>query len=446
MKEQKTKNNYWFRSGLINLSQNALSVLLGLGSFWLLIRILDKDQYGTWVLFMTTITLLELTRNGLVQNAMVKHLAAANKSEKRLILTASITINACITIAVILMILVIAPFLSKLWDAPDLTKLFYLYILIFIFSGFQTLLNGVEQANFSFKGVFISNTTRQLLFFAFVAYCYIYDKLPSLQDLLHLQMVSVLICTLLAWSITRHYFKLTKRIDRGWIVKLINYGKYSFGTSISSSLAGSLDQMMLGGMLSKTAAASYNIAIKITNLVDIPTNAMASIVFPQGAKRMEENGPQAIKYLYEKSVGAILAILAPALVFIYFFAGPLVHLLADSKYDDSVPLLRVTLFFSLFVPYGRQVGTMFDAVGKTKLNFTLVVLTASINILLNFFFIRQWGAIGAAYATLIANFIGFVISQKILRQHFKVNWLNTWVYAWHFYPELYRKYFKKDGQ
>lgn len=447
MNQQKLKDNYWLKSGLINLFQNGLSVFLGLGSFWMLIRILDTEQYGAWVLFMTTITLLELTRNGLVQNAMVKHLAAAaDENEKGSILMASITINVCISIAVVLILLFIGPVLSKIWDAPHLTLLFHLYIFVFAFSGFQTLLNGIEQANFSFRGVFISNISRQFIFFSFVAYCYIYDISPSLEKLLYLQMASVVVCASLAWIATRRYFKLTKKIDKEWIVKLINYGKYSFGTSISSSLSSSLDQMMLGGMLSKSVAATYNIAIKITNLVDIPTNAMAAIVFPQGAKRMEEEGTQAIKYLYEKSVGTILAILVPFLVFIYFFAEPAIHILADSKYNDSVPLLRVTLFFSLFIPYGRQVGTMFDAVGKTKLNFGLVVLTATINIILNFLFIREWGAMGAAYATLIASFIGFAISQSVLRKHFKVNWLRTWIYAWYFYPELYRKFFKKNSQ
>ena len=72
--------------------------------------------------------------------------------------------------------------------------------------------------------------------------------------------------------------------------KLFNYGKYAFGTSVSSTVFSSIDQMMLGSYLSAAAAGIYNIAVRVTNLVEIPTNAIAAIVFPQSAKRVGDQG------------------------------------------------------------------------------------------------------------------------------------------------------------
>ena len=48
--------------------------------------------------------------------------------------------------------------------------------------------------------------------------------------------------------------------------------------------------MMLGTMISPDAAGTYNVAIRIFNLTDIPTNALGAIVFPQSAKRFAEQG------------------------------------------------------------------------------------------------------------------------------------------------------------
>jgi lipopolysaccharide exporter len=241
----------------------------------------------------------------------------------------------------------------------------------------------------------------------------------------------------------KSFLKLRMEYFGDYVKKLFNYGKYAFGTSVSSILSGTIDQMMLGALLSPAASGAYNIAIRITNLVDIPTNAVATVVFPQSAKRMETEGPEAIKYLYEKSVGTILAILVPGLILLYFLSGYVVHFIAGDKFADSIPLLRITLFYSLFVPYGRQFGTILDSIGQTKLNFTIVLFTAILNLTLNYWFISNLGVMGAAYATLISTFIGFIIAQIIIKKKLNVNVLHTLVYAYRFYPEMYVKYISK---
>jgi lipopolysaccharide exporter len=202
---------------------------------------------------------------------------------------------------------------------------------------------------------------------------------------------------------------------------------------------------MLGGLLSTAASGAFNIAVRITNLIDIPTSAVATIVFPQSAKRMESQGKEAIKYLYEKSVGTILAILVPGLIVLYFCSGFVVHFIAGAKYNDSIPLLKVTLLYCLLIPYGRQFGTILDSIGRTRLTFVIVLITASLNLGLNYFFIKRFGVIGAAYATLISNIVGFLIAQTILKKELNVNVLHTFIYAYRFYPEVYTKFILKKS-
>jgi O-antigen/teichoic acid export membrane protein len=226
------------------------------------------------------------------------------------------------------------------------------------------------------------------------------------------------------------------------MLKLFNYGKYAFGTSISSILSGSVDQMMLSSIISPSASGVFNVAVKIVNLIDIPTSAVANIVFPQSAKRIESEGKDAIKYLYEKSVGTILAILIPGLIFIYIFPSFVLYLLAGEKYTDAVPLLRITLLYTLLIPFGRQFGIILDSIGKTKTTFYIVVVTATLNLTLNYFFILNIGVLGAAYATLLSNIVGFVIAQYILRKELGVKFYHTFVYAYRFYPEFYASFIK----
>ncbi|WP_159467668.1 flippase [Dyadobacter sp. 3J3] len=440
--EDKKKDHYWIKSGFINIIQNFSGVFFGFASFYVLVRVLSKNDFGVWTLFMSTFTILEAIRSGLIQNALIKFISSSDKEHHKDITTASFAISGVVSLISVAAIFIFAPFLSKLWNSPQLTSLLYFYTVIYLFSGAQAQFNAVEQANLRYNGIFIAGLIKQASFFCFILICYIFSFEVKLIYLVWVQMFSALVAMLIAFSFVRHNLALSIQLSRSWVNKLFGYGKYAFGTLISSLLSNTIDQMMLGAMLSPAASGAFNIAVRITNLIDIPGNAIATIVFPQSAKRMEVDGTSAVKYLYEKSVGTTLALVLPVVIFLYLFSGIVITTIAGEKYNDSIPLLQVTLLYCLLIPYGRQFGNILDSIGKTRLTFLVVLGTASLNLILNYFFIGRLGVMGAAYATLCSNLIGFTVAQIILKREINVNLLNTFVYAYKFYPEFLNKYIK----
>ncbi|MCF2520408.1 flippase [Dyadobacter sp. CY351] len=438
----KPKDHYWIKSGFINILQNFSGVFFGFAGFYVLVRLLSKHDFGVWTLFLSTTTILEAIRSGLLQNALVKFISASDEREHPDIITASFAISGLVSIFCIAAILIFAPFLSRLWDSPELVQMLYLYIAIYFFSGLQAQFNGIEQANLRFNGIFLTTIIRQGSFFTFVVVCYLFSVEVKLIYLVWVQIISAILGMSLAFYYCRRHLKISYEVSKMWVKKLFGYGKYAFGTLISSLLSGTVDQMMLGALLSPAASGAFNIAVRITNLIDIPGNAVATIVFPQSAKRMETEGKSAIKYLYEKSVGTTLALVVPVVVFLYLFSDIVIHLIAGEKYNDSIPLLQITLLYCLLIPYGRQFGTILDSIGKTKVTFFVVVVTATLNLVLNYFFIQSFGVMGAAYATLCSNVVGFIIAQVILKREIDVSIGNTWMYMFRFYPEFLEKYIK----
>ena len=435
---------YWLKSGLLTILQNMSGVLLGFGGFYILVRILSKHEFGAWTLFMSTATILEIIRNGLIQNALIRFISAAEKKDHPEIISASFCISGGLTIFCVLINICFSHFLANIWDTPELIPVFYTFNIVYVLSGIITQFNCIEQANLNYQGVFISTLVRQSIFFAYILACFIFKLQVTLMHLVEVQIIATLMSAITAWFYVKKHLVFSLSYSKEWGKKLFNYGKFAFGTSISSILSGTIDQMMLGAMLSPVASGAYNVAVRIVNLIDIPTNSIAVIVFPQSAKRLATDGPQAVKYLYEKSVGTILAILIPGLVFIFFFSDFVVGFIAGGKYADTVPLLRVTIFYCLLIPFGRQFGTVLDSIGKTKVTFLIVLLTATTNLLLNYFFIRSIGVMGAAYATLLSNIIGFIIGQIILYRELKVNTFNSFIYALKFYPEFFNRYIKRS--
>ncbi len=442
MKAAQSKN-YWIKSGILTILQNMSGVLFGFGGFYILVRILSKHEFGAWTLFMSTVTILETMRNGLIQSGLIKYVSSTPESEHTNVVSAAAFIGGILTLVCILINFGFAHVLADMWNTPELVSMFYTFNLVFLFSGVLMLFNCVEQANLNYHGVFMSTLVRQGIFFAYILSAFFFKFSISLMSLIYVQILAAFVSFFVAGYYVREHLNFKFNYTKEWVSKLFHYGKYAFGTSVSSILSGTIDQMMLGALLSPIASGAFNVAVRIVNLIDIPTNALAVIVFPQSARRAEAEGPQAAKYLYEKSVGTILAFIIPFLVVIFFFADFVVDFIAGGKYADTVPLLKVTIFYCIFIPFGRQFGTVLDSIGKTRTTFSIVIITATTNLTLNYFFIEAFGVIGAAYATLISNVFGFIIAQIILYKELKVNPLMAFVYAFRFYPEFINKYLLK---
>ncbi|MFV0605967.1 MAG: flippase [Niabella sp.] len=438
--------NYWLKNGLINIFQNLSTVFFGFVSFYFLVRLLSKDDWGAWGLFLSTISIVEIARNGLTQEPLVKYLSAANRLDKRKIITASFFINIIMSLLVCIVFLIAIPLLAKSWNSQELNHMFHIYLITFFITGITSQLNFIEQAHLRFTGNFYTNFLRQLVLFLYIAYCYISPAQISLITLTYVHLLAGVLSAITAFVFTRKLLKYTVKIDKEWMKKIFHFGKYSFGVSLSSVLSASIDQMMLGSMLSKAASGAFNIAVRITNLADIPTNAMAAILFPQSSIRFEKQGGESVKYLYEKSVGVVLAILIPVTVILILFSDLVINIVVGNKYPESVQLLRLTLLVCIFIPFGRQAGTAFSSSGNVKINFYMIILNTILIIVCNYFLIDMYGVVGAAYTTLIANVVGFAICQYYLYKLFRINALNSFIYAVKFYPEFLNKFLRnKNG-
>lgn len=438
------QSSYWYKSAFYTLFEQFSVVLFGFGSVFLLLRGLSKEEFGVWALFLTVAAFIEVARNGLIQNAYIKFVTSLNpndadyRKQYAAITTASLAVNVLLTLLSIALLFIFSGAMSHLWRSPQLQNMFYIYAIstsaLIPFSQFTF----IQQANFSFRGVFWANFARQGVFFILVVIAWLYSS-ASLINITLFHAVAAVAGALVAYVFARKYLVLSPHIDPQWMLKLLHYGKYVFGTNLGAMLHKSIDKFMLGSMLTTGAVALYDLATRINNLMEVPVAATASVVFPQSSRSSSTGGLGEVKQLYEKSVAAVLTVLLPAIALILLFPEFIIVLIAGSKYADTAPLLRITALYGLFMPFARQFGTIFDSIGKPRLNFLFVVFGALLNLIFNFFFIKRFGTIGAAYATLSVFFITFVLNQLILRKELNVSTISTFKYVLQFYRQLFGK-------
>jgi O-antigen/teichoic acid export membrane protein len=181
------------------------------------------------------------------------------------------------------------------------------------------------------------------------------------------------------------------------------------------------DSWMIGRLISTAGVAVYNPALRIANLVEVPTLTIANMMFPQVPQKMKERGVEGVRDIYYKSVSCILATTLPMVVPVFIFAETVITLIFGAEYIDSAPILRVTIFYSLIIPFNRQFGTIMDGLKHPKINFYLLLMVAVLNVIFNFIFLNLFGLIGSAYGTLLSYGVVFILNQIILYRMFGIN-------------------------
>ena len=432
--------SYWIRSGILSILEKSSGFLFGFGTFVFLVRMVDKTSFGVWVLYYTVVSFIEVGRNGLLQNALVKYLSNADLKEARIINTASIALSVMITTGAVLFLAFAGNWLENLLVAPGLAGLLLIYCLTTVILVPQQQFTFIQQANLDFTGIFWSNFTLRGLLFVVVLLLFLSGWDIKLEWLAWSQVVIAFIAGVISYYYVQPFLHFSWKVDWKWVRSLSNFGLFTMGTNLSTMLYKTMDKMMLGPLtgMGAVAASIYENAIKITNMSEVPTFSIASIVFPQSARRAVSEGTAPVKELYEKSVGAILAIVLPFILLVFVFAKPIIILIATSAYLEAVPVLRVTIWFGLFIPFAVQFGTIIDSMGYPKVNFLFTIAGLLINVVLNYLFIVRFGVIGAAYGTLLSYFLHFVMTQIVLHRMIGSFPWNAFRHVFPFYTQGYK--------
>jgi lipopolysaccharide exporter len=404
----------------------------------ILFRVLDKETFGVWVIFLTITTFIEIGRTGLLQNGLMTFLNSTPQLEHSKINTASLFLNLSLTTAFVLLLLSGGTAIGNFYEKTELTKLLTIYAATtFALSGLYQF-NFVQQANMDFKGLFWSSFVRNGLLFLYVLYLKIINSPIILSHLAWCQFVAAIPAAFVAYGFAKRYFYLSKKLDWTWVKKLLHYGKYTFGTNLATIAHKNVDKALLGKML-LDKLSTYDLATKVNQMTEVPTMTLANILFPHTARRAATEGVSSSKYMYEKGVGVLLALIVPVIIFVLLFADIIVQIIGSAKYESSANVLRITVFYGVFTAYAVQFGTILDSMGKPKLNFFITAIGAFVNLLCNYIFITVFGLMGAAYGTLVAMGIMFLVMQTLLYQMLNIEFLNVFKYMILFYKEILGK-------
>ncbi len=445
------KNAGFLRSGshamLAGLAQQGFAMV----HFLCIVRWLAPDALGTWAMFLTLTSIVEIVRLGLIQNTLV-YFGTHQPDEKPRIIAASLMLSLSVSLVGALLLVIVAFILRGVWQMSNLPFLMLGYLVLAILNALLRFIDGYKMMAQDFKtaafsALLFGGTNLVLTILVKQAKGYI-----DFYDLIFIQIIAAFLNLLGVGKPFLHLLKGFKNnIKMEWLKRLVLYGRYGMGTNLCSMLFQRTDVLLLGAFVSPFGLAVYNVAIRIISYIDFPLNSLGLALLPKlsaahhgdNISNPDKSGAEGVARLYEKSVGWLLAITVPMTLFVFFSAKYIVWLVAGETYMEAVPLLQIIALLGLVKPWGRLFGVLLDAIGKPQFNFKMLLFSMFVTLLFNILLIPKFGIQGAAWASGLAIFTTILTGQILLSKLLPIQAANAFKHILPVYRQLGKISFKK---
>lgn len=191
--------------------------------------------------------------------------------------------------------------------------------------------------------------------------------------------------------------------------------KYYIISGLMVTIFGQTDKIMLKLMLGDSVTGYYSAAITVASLSSFVFTAIIDSFRPSIFQHKKDGDVEA----YEKSLLKLYSVitylaLAQSIV-MTIFSGLIINILYGNDYAPSAIVLQVIVWYSTFSYLGGAKDVWILAEGKQKYLILLNGTGALINVVLNYILINQWGAIGAAIASIITQAFTNIIMPIIIK-------------------------------
>ena len=393
------------KNSIFNIIKTCSSILFPLITFPYVSRILGPDSIGKISFAQSFVSYFALIASLGIGTYAIRACSVAKKDKNELNRVSSeiFTINLLTTlVAYVAMFLTIA-FSSRI-DAYRYLIIVECSTILFTSLGADWLNSAMED----FKYIAIRTVAFQLLslvcMFIFVR---------SSDDYLTYAIICVVSSSganVMNMIYRRKYCKTVVTFNINWKTHLPPIF-FLFVMSLSQTIMQNADVTMLGLMKSDYDVGLYTTANKMVRLAAQLVQSLAFVIIPRLSIYFLEQDYDSINAFLRKVLNFNITLGLPITIGIEMMASDIVYILGGAEYIEAVPVIRVLILsFTFSLVGGSFLGSaVMIPSGKEKYYMVVCLITAGLNVLINFLLIPSLGAIGASIATASNGFLIFIL-------------------------------------
>lgn len=395
--------------------------VIGFSSLFILTRSFSIEVFGIWILYLTAVTMLSMLRDGFLQTGLIRFISGVSKIDEKTYIGSSWICGSIFTALFGGLILIIPYTIPQLINHSNFELFFNWAPLLFVVTMPYSYALSILQARMMFGKIIVLRLIQQLSFFSFIIYNFFNPQSIEHFVFAHLtcSFISSLFAIFMGYSGIQYYFMYKKQ----QIIELFNFGKYSAGTLLGTSLLKSSDIFIIGFFMGPAAAALYSIPLKLIEIFEIVLRSFVSVAFPILSKASNEENIKKLENTFYKYTGMLTIIYIPAVILCFFLADFIILIFAGETYENAAIVFRVFLIYALFLPLDRFTGITLDSMNQPQANLIKVTFMVTTNVvgdlLAIYFFNEVWSV---AVITIITALTGVFIGMYFLSKHINISY------------------------
>jgi len=393
--------------------------LAGIAAVVIYTRLLTPEQYGLYILAITTISITSSITFEWLNRAIIRYFDEYRRRENVAEFYSTVGFSLIgISILVFFMWYVMIYLLASRLP-PELVILLKIGGLVLLTQAGYTIILALKRAGRESSKYALYSILNALSKLGIaVAFLYLLHLGP--RGILWGMVISA--SSIALWELYRLYNKQLLHFSvcsRKLFKQLLSYGLPLTGVSMASLVLASADRYMIGYFLGAGSVGTYSASYNVSNMsVQFLASILMLAAYPVIIQNFERRDEDSTKRLLTKTTAMYIISIMPIAFGITALSKAVGSMFLGEGFQDAYRVIPWVAWGGFCFGLTQYIYKPFELKKKTKILVYLVLVAAIVNMILNLFFIPQFSILGAAYSTLISYVIyllaTWVSSRRIL--------------------------------
>ena len=194
-----------------------------------------------------------------------------------------------------------------------------------------------------------------------------------------------------------------------------------FSTKMAISIYVSSDKTVLGLLTNDTEVGLYSTAVKIYSIVKDVLTAIVTVLIPRFSLMLRRESRNEVNVFFSRVFMVLSLFLIPSAIGLFMMGQEVIFTIAGIEYLSATTALQILSIATIFAMYAQIfTNCILLPLRKENIVFWGTIISAIVNIVLNFIMIPYLGMNAAAITTVLAEFIIFILSVWFARNDIKI--------------------------
>jgi len=376
---------------------------------------LPKEEFGLLSLFQAVFAMIFTFADSFALQAIVKFGVEPDIELQRLFSTiASVFIGFLIVLGLIGLLL--SQSIAQILNVPQFADLLPWLIALAFLTVPRVMYSKILQMQYRMKELFWVDFSNFGVSSIVLTVLLLLHKVHSATDVVQVTVASAFLSSLVALIFGRNSATFKFGFYSPLFHKVWDFVKFQGATGVVAVLQQQFDVLLVSSFTGAPGVANYQAAKNIYRGFDAVRDTSALFVFPSSSKYYSRGDLSTLGTILEKAIGFLYLLLVPIGAILFIVAPILFHLIWGTKYDESIPILRVLLIGVLALPLQIVLPPALAGMGKVQPYFKLLSVSAATNVLVSLVLLPIIGSIGAAISFVVGIFIIAILSYFTIRK------------------------------